>query len=166
MFEYFTDPSRRILVIARDSAASLEFRYVGSEHLLLALRSADGIVPDVASIRLVTGIFDWFNLTHDAIKGQVEARDRGNDREGSEPGGLAFTADAVAIVRQVALTIAFARGCRWIEPTHILLALLDPSMSSSAAAEILTNLRVDKDVLYKEVLGTIADRERGLGVSA
>jgi ATP-dependent Clp protease ATP-binding subunit ClpC len=37
MFERFTEPARRVVVLAQDEARLLRYGYIGTEHLLLSL---------------------------------------------------------------------------------------------------------------------------------
>ena len=44
MFERFTQPSRRVVVLAQEEARMLDHNYIGTEHILLGLiREADGV---------------------------------------------------------------------------------------------------------------------------
>ena len=47
MFEKFTDPAKRVLVLAQDEAMAQGHDYIGTEHVLLALVRGDGAAHDV-----------------------------------------------------------------------------------------------------------------------
>src|SRR5690349_10393245 len=64
MFERFTDQARLVVRLAHDEAGALSHRYIGTEHLLLALLHEDAGLPYV--------VLTEAGVTHEGIRTAIE----------------------------------------------------------------------------------------------
>ena len=65
MFERFTDQARHVVKLARDEAKGLHHRYIGTEHLLLAMLDKDS--------GLAYTVLTEAGVTHEQVRAAVEA---------------------------------------------------------------------------------------------
>ena len=113
MFERFTQPSRRVVVLAQEEARMLNHNYIGTEHLLLGLIHEEVGVGGqaIVSLGLTLGM----------------ARDRVRDMigPGQEPptGHIPFTPRAKKVL-ELSLREALALRHDYISTEHILLGLI------------------------------------------
>jgi hypothetical protein len=113
MFERFTQPSRRVVVLAQEEARMLNHNYIGTEHLLLGLIHEEiGVGGQaIVSLGLTLGM----------------ARDRVRDMigPGQEPpsGHIPFTPRAKKVL-ELSLREALALKHDYISTEHILLGLI------------------------------------------
>jgi ATP-dependent Clp protease ATP-binding subunit ClpA len=85
MFERFTTEARQTVVGAQTEARRLRHRWVGTEHLLLALLAQD--TPS-------TAVLSGHGLTHDAVAKSIAAY-RGDDLDADALSTLGIDLDAV-----------------------------------------------------------------------
>jgi ATP-dependent Clp protease ATP-binding subunit ClpA len=112
MFERFTEPSRRVVVLAQEEARMLDHNYIGSEHILLGLiREEEG----VAARAIVS-----FGLTLEMAREQV--RDLIGAGQQTPTGHIPFTSRAKMIL-ELSLREALALKKEYIGTEHILLGL-------------------------------------------
>ena len=133
MFERFTEPARRTLVLTLDEARLLGHDYIGTEHILLGLVcDADG----VAGRALLS-----LGLSLEGLRSTVEAVvGRG---EGALPGQqLLFTAGAKKAL-ELSLREAQALGHDYIGTEHLVLGLLD---EGEVAGQVLVQAGVEPAV--------------------
>jgi ATP-dependent Clp protease ATP-binding subunit ClpA len=65
MFERFTDQARHVVKLARDEAKGLHHRYIGTEHLLLAMLDKES--------GLAYTVLTEAGVTHERVRAAVEA---------------------------------------------------------------------------------------------
>ena len=156
MFERFTEPSRRVVVLAQEEARMLDHNYIGTEHLLLGLiREGDGIAAQA---------IESAGLTLDPARAEVEAM---IGRGGSAPSGhIPFTPRAKKVL-ELALREALALKKSYIGPEHILLGLIREQ--EGVGAQILERLAAPLAVLRAQVIelaaaeGAESERDDPLG---
>ena len=146
MFERFTQPARKVVVLSQVEARHFDHSYIGVEHLLLGLLRVD---KEIASEALSS-----LNVTLDKVREQVESI-IGYGEKVAEGNQLPFT-PACKKVLELALREALQLGHNYIGTEHLLLGLVRES--EGAAARILRNLAVDSDEVRKEVVRCLARR--------
>ncbi len=134
MFERFTDPARRVLVIAQDEARGLGHDFLGSEHILLALleegqgvaaKAMDQLGAEVAELR----------------RRVSQAPPAGAVGEGSAH-APPFTPDARKSL-EFSLREALALGHNYIGTEHLLLGLLREPGGVAARVLVDSGLQVE-----------------------
>jgi hypothetical protein len=143
-FERFTEHARRIVVRAQEEAVALGHRYIGTEHLLLALAASDAGVAGRALASL--------GVEHDAVLTEVVSRvGRG---EGEPPAGqIPFTPKSKKVL-EFALREARALKHDYIGGEHVLLAIVRER--DNVACEILDALGADEAAVRRAVSGLLA----------
>jgi len=133
MFERFTDQARRVFVLAQEEAKQLGHGYIGTEHILVSLSTIEkGRSQTVAAAELAS-----LGVSHVAIHTSiVDIIGRG---ESFSKGSLPFTPKAKDVL-DVAARVANMANDNYINPEHILLAIIDDS--ESVATQILSKLVV------------------------
>ena len=113
MFERFTPPSRRVVVLAQEEARMLDHNYIGTEHILLGLiHERDGV-----GARAIAAL----GLTLDAARDQVgDIIGRGQQ---TPTGHIPFTPRAKNVL-ELSLREALALKRDYIGTEHILLGLV------------------------------------------
>lgn len=137
ILRFFSEPARKVLLLAEDEAKRMESPYVGTEHLLLGLIREGGAASQVLQSLAVNP---------DDIKAVVKKL-REKREEGLEPSGLSPMAKRVL---QFALDEAQRLGVNFVLPEHILLGLLREK--NGLAARALMDLGVDLDIARQRVL--------------
>ena len=113
MFERFTPPSRRVVVLAQEEARMLDHNYIGSEHILLGLiHEGEGVAA-----RAIVSL----GLTLEMAREQV--RERVGVGKQAPTGHLPFTPPAKKIL-ELSLREALALKKEYIGTEHILLGLV------------------------------------------
>ena len=65
MFERFTEPSRRVVVLAQEEARMLDHNYIGTEHLLLGLiHEGEGVAA-----RAIESLGLTLEMARDQVRG-------------------------------------------------------------------------------------------------
>jgi ATP-dependent Clp protease ATP-binding subunit ClpA len=145
MFERFTQPSRRVVVLAQEEARLLNHNYIGTEHLLLGLiHEEDGVAGRViASLGLTL----------------ETARDRVRDiiGQGQEPpsGHIPFTPRAKKVL-ELSLREAIALNDAYINTEHLLLGLIREA--DGVGTQILAAIAPLPDI-REQVLSAAAEAE-------
>ena len=148
MFERFTDPARRVVVLAQEEARLLEHNYIGTEHLLLGLvRENDGLAAQVLAD---------LNVSLERARESVERRI--GTGGGAPVGHIAFTPRA-KVALELSLREALQLGHNYIGTEHILLGLL--AEGEGVAVLTLAELGLEPPVVRAAVL----DRAAGTGVA-
>ena len=113
MFERFTQPSRRVVVLAQEEARMLDHNYIGTEHILLGLiHEAEGVAA-----RAVLSL----GLTLEMVRDQVtDIIGRGQQ---TPTGHIPFTPRAKKVL-ELSLREALALKSDYIDTEHILLGLI------------------------------------------
>lgn len=138
-FERYTERAYHAVLRAREEAQALGHAYVGTEHLLLGLLTDDGGIPLAA--------LEERDLTAPRARAQI-VRLVGT---GSEPGSAEppFTPRFKRLLLHVP-EVAEGLGVNYVDPTHVLLALLDED--GGVALSVLRNFGVDTEALRADVL--------------
>jgi ATP-dependent Clp protease ATP-binding subunit ClpA len=148
MFERFTDSARRVVVRSQEESRVADDRFIGTEHLLLALTDEDEGVA-VRALRS-SGI-----SAKDVRRRVGEAVSR---RVRSDSGNIPFTIGTKKAL-EMSLREARALGHDHIDSGHLLLGLL---RVDDNGAHILTALGADLDALHAKVVELIdEDARRG-----
>lgn len=135
--ERFEPEARALVVQAQEEGTELRHRWVGTEHLLLALARSEGPAGD-ALRSLGAG--------HGAVRALVVERIGEGTRE-VPPGPRPFTPRAKRAV-EAALRAALASGSERIAPAHLAVALAE---SDGGAQDILVALGLDPAALRAEL---------------
>jgi ATP-dependent Clp protease ATP-binding subunit ClpA len=113
MFERFTEPSRRVVVLAQEEARMLDHNYIGTEHILLGLiHEGEGVAA-----RAIVSL----GLTLEMAREQVRALVGVGKQTPS--GHIPFTPPAKKVL-ELSLREALALKKEYIGTEHILLGLL------------------------------------------
>jgi len=124
MFERFTEPSRRVVVLAQEEARMLDHNYIGTEHILLGLiHEREGVAA-----RAIGSL----GLTLEMAREQVRALVGGG--KSTPTGHIPFTPPAKKVL-ELSLREALALKKEYIGTEHILLGLLHEG--HGAGAQIL-----------------------------
>jgi ATP-dependent Clp protease ATP-binding subunit ClpA len=127
MFERFSDPARRVVVLAQEEARLLNHNYIGTEHLLLGLIH-EGEALAARALRSLGINLDTVRQEVDEIIG----------RGGSPPSGhIPFTPRAKKVL-ELSLREAMQLGHNHIGTEHILLGLLREG--EGVACQVLVKL--------------------------
>jgi ATP-dependent Clp protease ATP-binding subunit ClpC len=112
VFERFTEPSRRLVVLAQEESRVLGHDYVGTEHLFVAATEVDD---------RLTATLAGLGITTEVVRGQITRMVAPVDPQ--EGGTTSFTPEASQALegsRREALQL----GHDYIAPAHIVLGLL------------------------------------------
>ena len=149
-FDLYTQRSRHTIVLAQEEARSMEHRYIGTEHLLLAL------------LRLGSGVahhaLDALGITLEDARSRVENLvGRNVGREGLEPsstGQLHFTPQMKEVLTQAALEARWLQHDRHIGTEHVLLGL--SGQYEGVAARVLKEHGATPAKVRKEVMERVS----------
>ena len=113
MFERFTEPSRRVVVLAQEEARMLNHNYIGTEHILLGLiHEGEGVAA-----RAIVSLGLTLEMARDQVRDIV-----GVGRQ--EPSGhIPFTPPAKTVL-ELSLREALALRKDYIDTEHLLLGLI------------------------------------------
>ncbi len=154
MFERFTQPARRVVVLAQEEARGLNHNYIGTEHLLLGLiREDEGVASKaVASVGISWG----------QVREQVE--DVVGTGRSPQSGHIPFTPSAKKVL-ELSWREAHELGHDYIGTEHILLGLLREG--DGVGAQALVRLGVDLGALRQKVIELLPPEHlrRGTGES-
>ena len=143
MFEQFTDPARRAVILAQDEARKLGHDFVGPEHVLLGLLAVGGGIAAEALESLGISL----EQTRDRVQEIV------GHGQNAPAGAIAFTPPA----RQLpagALREAQRLGHDYAGTEHLLLALLREG--DGVAAQVLAARGADHAQVRERVLDLLA----------
>ena len=132
MYERFTRDARRVLVTAQEEVRELTSELAGTEHLLLALTRADGMIGD---------FLQGLGVTHERMRREV-LPGRGSGEV--VPLGPDFKAALEMAVQQ-----ADRLGRSGVGPEHLLLGILDVG---GVAAACLHEIGVSSDDVRQALL--------------
>lgn len=138
MFESFTHPGRRVLMLAQEEARALNHPYIGTEHILL------GVIHGGDSIAAKT-LESLGVLLAPARDQVVKLVGQGKDRAGELP----FTPRAKKVL-DLSNREAKDLGDSYVGPEHLLLGIVREG--DSMAAQVLTQLGVDLSRLQNQVM--------------
>ena len=143
-FTRFSQPARRVVVRAQEEADALGHRYIGTEHLLLALIASDAGVAANALAALGVG--------RDAVLAEIVRRVGGAEADHAA-GRLPFTPKAKKVL-ELALREVRELKHESIGPEHILLGIVRER--ENVACEILGALGADEESVRRSVIGLLA----------
>jgi hypothetical protein len=147
MYERFSDPARRVIVLAQEEARGLDHTYVGTEHLLL------GVIAEGQSI--AARVLSPLGITAQAVKDLVVGIiGRG---KGSATGSIPFTPRAKSTF-EYAWGEARTRGAEQVRPEHLLLGVLHDR--DGVGGQIITKLAADIDQVRRKLEERMNYRER------
>ena len=139
----FTDRVRKVLEIAREEAARLGHKYVGTEHILLGLiREGDGV-----ALAVLTNL----NVNLEAIRKNIEDTVKKGRAALTEP-DLPYTSRAKYVL-EFALGEARALNHSHVGTEHLLLGLLHEARG--IAARVLTEAGVSLEQARAETLRSV-----------
>jgi ATP-dependent Clp protease ATP-binding subunit ClpC len=144
MFEYFTDQTVKVVMLAQEEARQLNQTSVGTEQLLLGLLRENTSIA--AKLLADVGI-----TLKEAQKAVLEISGRGN---GPVPSDIPFTPKTKQILEQ-ALQEAQGLSERYIAPHHLLLAIT--TASKSVAVQVLLRLGIDPAQLRTTLIQTLGE---------
>lgn len=130
MFERFTDPARRALILAQEEARFLRDVSVGTEHILLGLlKEGQGVAA---------GALQSLGISVEAVRAQLQQTS--GPEHVTTPRRPAFTSRARRAL-ELAAREASRLGRNSIDTEHVLLGVL--LQSESGAARVLLMLGTD-----------------------
>jgi ATP-dependent Clp protease ATP-binding subunit ClpC len=143
MFERFSDPARRVVVLAQEEARLLNHNYIGTEHILLGvIHEGEGVAA-----RALRSL----GINLDAVRQEV---DEIIGRGGSPPSGhIPFTPRAKKVL-ELSLREALQLGHNYIGTEHILLGLLREG--EGVACQVLVNLGANLPTVRARVYELLA----------
>jgi ATP-dependent Clp protease ATP-binding subunit ClpA len=148
MFERFTERARKVVVLAQEEARSFGHAYIGTEHLLLGLVREDRGIAAHALGRL--------NVTLSGAREQLESIvGHGEDRDFAQ---APFTPRSKKVL-ELALRESMQLGHNYIGTEHILLGLVRER--EGVAYRMLSNLGVEADAVYEQVIWLLGDEPSG-----
>jgi ATP-dependent Clp protease ATP-binding subunit ClpA len=142
MFERFTSPARKTIVLAQEQARAFNTDHIGTEHLLLSLVYDDtsGAAQSLGSLGIT------FQTVHTAV---AETTGVGQRPQGHIP----FT-PAAKTALELSLREADQLGHDWIGTEHLLLGVIAAADSGLTLLTSLTGLSSDE--LSRQVLDYLA----------
>ena len=143
MFERFTDPARRVVVLAQEEARLLNHNYIGTEHILLGLiQEGEGVAA-----RALQGL----GVRPDPVRSRVvEAVGMGRR---SPSGHIPFTSRAKKAL-ELSLREALQLRHDHIGTEHVLLGLV--RQGDGVGAQVLESLGADLPRVRHEVIGMLS----------
>jgi ATP-dependent Clp protease ATP-binding subunit ClpA len=145
MFERFTDPARRVVVLAQEEARMLNHAHIGTEHLLLGLvHEGQGIAARA---------LEALGISLEAVRREVEEI----IGRGEEPpsGHIPFTPRAKQVL-ELSLRESTQLGHQYIGTEHILLGLLREG--EGVAAQVLVKMGTDLNRVRQKVMELLHGR--------
>lgn len=138
MFENFADTSRRVVVVAQETARRLRHDYIGTEHLLLAVAETES-----AGVRT---LLSRYGVDEGRVRTRVEALVPAGTS--AHEGHIPFTSRAK---RALLLSARQAQELQGLEvlPEHLLLGLLQEE--EGVAAQVLRTFGCTFDDLRRQV---------------
>jgi ATP-dependent Clp protease ATP-binding subunit ClpC len=139
VFERFTEPARRVMVLAQDEARALEHNSIGTEHLLLGLlREQEG---------LGARVLESLGVSVDAVRDRVGGSVGQGDKVGA--GQIPFSPPAKKVL-ELSLREALALGHKFIGTEHVLLGVV--AEGEGVAPRILLELGVTSVAVREAVI--------------
>ena len=140
IFGRFNESAQKVITGAQQAALQLHRKYVGTEHMLIALvREASGDVPDLPD-----------TVTAEKVREQVIQL---TGESSDSPRQLELT-PRVKKVLENAIRLSREKGHPYVNSSHLWAAILQES--DSVAVKVLKNLGLDVDRLSESVLGAMS----------
>lgn len=151
MFDRFTDRARKVMQLANQEAHRFNYRFIGTEHILLGLvKEGTGVGAHVLKNQ---------GISLPALRAEVE-KSVLSAPEAPVPGRLPQTPRARKVV-EYAIEEARQLNHNYLGTEHLLLGLLRER--DGVAARILTGRRIKLEATRKGVLKLIGQYESGNG---
>jgi ATP-dependent Clp protease ATP-binding subunit ClpA len=146
VFERLTDGARRVVVLAREEARTLNHNYIGTEHILLGLiHEGDGVAA---------GALESLGVSPEGVRQQVEEIiGRGQQ---APSGHIPFTPRAKKAL-ELSQREALRLGDNCIGTEHILLGLIREG--DGVAAQVLVRLGAGLDQIEQQVTGRVTGEQ-------
>ncbi len=141
-FEQFTERARKVLTLAQEESQRFNHKYIGTEHLLIALlREKDGVAGQVLA---------KLGLEVTSLRSRVEAITGRGER--AIMGEIGLTPPAKQTVDQ-AIVEARSFNHNYIGTEHLLLSLLNAK--EGTALDVLENLGIALETIREQVIAVI-----------
>lgn len=137
--DYFTSNAKKVINMAADVAVSFNHRYVGTEHLLMALLRVNGVAKNVLAKYM--NVEDYENLMS-ALSGEEPVDETAGEAYG-------FSVKSRNVLNS-AKKIAENHDLKQVGTSHILLAIL--TESDCIAVRILNTLGIGLQQMYGDTL--------------
>lgn len=148
MNERFTEKAEKAIAYSQESAMHMGHNYVGTEHLLLGLvREGSGIAA-----RVLQGQ----GITEDKVLKEIEELIGKGEDTGQQP--LGFTPRTKRVL-ELSFKEARRMGNNYIGTEHLLLGIMREG--ESVAVRILTDLGVDPQKLFNEIVRMLSEEAPG-----
>ncbi len=146
MFERFTEPARRVVVLAQEESRNLRHTYIGTEHLVVGLLQVNDEIVAPALRALGVSLEGVRGLIFDLVGAGTSERN---------PGQIPFTPHAKAAL-EAGLRAALGLGSNEIGPEHLLLGLV--TNSEAVGTRILLDLGASAERIRDAVVPAIERR--------
>jgi len=144
MFKRYTEKAKKAIMIAQEEAVNLNHDYIGTEHILIGLlKEEEGVASQVLK---------QLGVHVDKVEEEVE-RLVGKG-EYQQVGEVTFTPRAKKVL-ELASQEASQLKNSYIGTEHILLGLIKEG--SGVAVRILTDLGINLDNVYSEIMKVLVD---------
>lgn len=144
MFKRYTEKAKKAIMIAQEEAVNLNHDYIGTEHILIGLlKEEEGVASQVLK---------QLGVHVDKVEEEVE-RLVGKG-EYQQVGEITFTPRAKKVL-ELASQEASQLKNSYIGTEHILLGLIKEG--SGVAVRILTDLGINLDNVYSEIMKVLVD---------
>ncbi len=141
MFERFTEKARQTIIKAREIALKMGHGYLGSEHILLALLSDEGIP---------TLVLSRFGLSKDKVKRALS----GQLVKGNHKGEVLFASDAKRIL-EFAVEEARILHHQFVGPEHLFIGVVREK--TGLGGRILRGFGLDEYSVRREILQILGE---------
>ena len=139
MFKRFTDPARRVVVLAQEEARMLYHNYIGTEHILLGLiHEGEGVAAKA---------LESLNISLDAVRDRIE--EIVGQGQTAPAGHIPFTPRAKKVF-ELSFREALHLGHTNIGTEHILLGLIREG--DGVAVQVLQQMGIDLGWARREVI--------------
>jgi len=136
----YSERAQRVIILAQEEARRLNYKYVGTEHLLLGLiREGSGIAGKA---------LQNLGVNLDQVRSEIE---RMLGRGAAPPvGDIQFTPRGKNVVMELAIEESMGLGHSYVGTEHLLLGLIREG--ECAAARLLENMGADLERVRREVI--------------
>jgi len=146
MFKRYTEKAKKVMMIAQEEAMNLNHDYIGTEHILIGLiKEEEGVASQVLK---------QLGVNADKVIEEVEQLvGKGEYQQVDE---IAFTPRSKKVL-ELASQEATQLKNNYIDTEHILLGLIKEG--SGVAIRILSDLEVNLDNVYSEIMKVLMENE-------
>ena len=153
MFKRYTEKVRKVIMMAQEEAVNLNHNYIGTEHILVGLvKENEGIAGK---------ILRELGIEPEKVIEEIEKIvGKGEYQEVSE---ITFTPRAKKVL-ELASQEASQLGQNYIGTEHLLLGLIKEG--SGVATRILSDMGIDMDTIYSQVMKVLMESTHSSETSA